>query len=69
MPARTLRSLSRPRRLPVPRTPTRFLAARDDRLFPLFQRRVVAERLGLEVEVIVGGHLSALTQPGPIAEL
>lgn len=50
--------------------PTRFLAARDDRLFPLdFQRRVVAERLGIEVEVTPGGHLNALTQPVAIARL
>lgn len=53
-----------------PNVPTRFLAARDDRLFPLdFQRRVVAERLGLEVEETPGGHLSALTQPKAIAAL
>lgn len=51
-----------------PDVPTRFLAARDDRLFPLdFQRRVVAERLGLEVEPTPGGHLNSLTQPTAIA--
>ncbi|SDC04101.1 Alpha/beta hydrolase family protein [Raineyella antarctica] len=53
-----------------PDVPTRFLAARDDRLFPLdFQRRIVAERLGLEVEVAPGGHLNALTQAAAIARL
>ena len=53
-----------------PSVPTRFLAARDDRLFPLdFQRRIVAECLGLEVEVTPGGHLNALTQPAAIAVL
>lgn len=53
-----------------PSVPTRFLAARNDRLFPLdFQRRVVAERLGLEVEVTPGGHLNSLTQPVAIAEM
>jgi pimeloyl-ACP methyl ester carboxylesterase len=36
----------------------------DDRCFPLeFQRRVVRSRLGLEVEVMPGGHLMALSQP------
>jgi pimeloyl-ACP methyl ester carboxylesterase len=40
----------------------------DDRLFPLeFQRRVVASRLGLEVEVMPGGHLMALSQPEELA--
>lgn len=53
-----------------PSVPTRFLAARDDRLFPLdFQRRIVAERLGLEVEATPGGHLNSLTQPVAIARL
>lgn len=53
-----------------PAVPTRFLAARHDRLFPLsFQRRVVSERLGIEVEPTPGGHLSALTQPAAIADL
>ena len=52
-----------------PSVATRFLAARDDRLFPLeFQRRVVAERLGREVEETPGGHLNPLTQPVAIAE-
>lgn len=47
-----------------PDVPTRVLAGSDDRLFPLdFQRRVVRERLGLEVEVIPGGHLAALSHP------
>lgn len=47
-----------------PAVPTRVLAGRDDRLFPLgFQRRVVRDRLGLEVEVIPGGHLAALSHP------
>ena len=43
--------------------PTRFIVAEDDRLFPLeFQRRVVGERLGVDVEAVPGGHLAALTQ-------
>nr|WP_212763496.1 alpha/beta hydrolase [Gordonia araii] len=53
-----------------PDVPTRFIAARDDRLFPLdFQRRVVGERLGIDVETVPGGHLAALTQPTAVAEL
>lgn len=53
-----------------PDVPTRFLAAREDRLFPLdFQRRIVAERLGLEAEVTPGGHLNSLTRPVAIAGL
>ncbi len=51
-----------------PDVPTRVLAGSEDRLFPLeFQRRVVRERLGLEVEVIPGGHLAALSQPDAVA--
>ena len=39
-----------------------------DRLFPLeFQRRVVLSRLGLEIEVMAGGHLMALSQPEELA--
>ncbi|HYW25897.1 MAG TPA: alpha/beta hydrolase [Terriglobales bacterium] len=52
-----------------PDVPTRFLQGRDDRLFPLaFQRRVVRERLGIEVEEMPGGHLLALSQPGELAD-
>ncbi|MBB2988829.1 pimeloyl-ACP methyl ester carboxylesterase [Mycolicibacterium iranicum] len=51
-----------------PDVPTRVLAGRDDRLFPLeFQRRVVRERLGLDIEVIPGGHLAALSRPDAVA--
>jgi hypothetical protein len=41
----------------------------DDRAFPLeFQRRVVRERLGMEVEVIPGGHLVALSHPEALTD-
>lgn len=51
-----------------PDVPTRFLAATQDRLFPLeFQRRVVKDRLGLDVETIESGHLPALSQPEALA--
>ena len=52
-----------------PDVPTRFLAATGDRLFPIeFQRRVVAERLGIPVDEIPGGHLVALSRPVEVAE-
>jgi pimeloyl-ACP methyl ester carboxylesterase len=39
-----------------------------DRLFPLeFQREVVRARLGMELEVMPGGHLMALSQPEQLA--
>jgi pimeloyl-ACP methyl ester carboxylesterase len=57
---------------PLPRwpdVPTRVLAGRDDRFFPAdFQRRIAAERLGLDVEEIPGGHLVALSRPGELAD-
>src|SRR4029453_16516838 len=41
-----------------PNVPTRVLAGRDDRLFPLeFQRRVAAERLGIEAHEAPGCHI------------
>ncbi|MCU1599507.1 MAG: hydrolase, alpha/beta fold family protein [Frankiales bacterium] len=51
-----------------PDVPTRFLAATEDRLFPLaFQRRLVRERLGVDVEEIEAGHLPALSTPDALA--
>jgi pimeloyl-ACP methyl ester carboxylesterase len=53
-----------------PDVPTRVIAGSEDRLFPLeFQRRVVRERLGLEVEVMPGGHLMALSRPQELVDL
>ena len=52
-----------------PDVPTRFLLARDDRMFPAtFQRRVVQERLGFEPDEMDGGHLTALSRPTELAE-
>jgi pimeloyl-ACP methyl ester carboxylesterase len=52
-----------------PDVPTRVLAPRDDRLFPLaFQRRLARERLGLPVEEMPGGHVPMLARPGEVAE-
>jgi pimeloyl-ACP methyl ester carboxylesterase len=51
-----------------PDVPTRFLQGRDDRLFPLeFQRRVVRDRLGIDLDEMPGGHLLALSQPLELA--
>jgi pimeloyl-ACP methyl ester carboxylesterase len=52
-----------------PDVPTRFLLCRDDRFFPAeFQRRVVAERLGITPDEIDGGHLPALGRPKELAD-
>ena len=51
-----------------PAVPIRVMAGADDRFFPAaFQRRVASERLGLEPDVLPGGHLIALSQPAPVA--
>ncbi|WP_018331877.1 alpha/beta fold hydrolase [Actinomycetospora chiangmaiensis] len=51
-----------------PDVPTRVLAARDDRLFPLpFVARLARERAGVEAEVLPGGHLVALSHPAAVA--
>lgn len=47
-----------------PDVPTRVLAGRHDRLFPLeFMRGLARERLGVEVDVVDSGHLAALAKP------
>ena len=52
-----------------PDVPTRVVSGRDDRLFPLeFQRRVAQDRLGIEVDVVPGGHLAALSYPAALAD-
>jgi pimeloyl-ACP methyl ester carboxylesterase len=51
-----------------PGVPTRVICGRDDRFFPLdFQRQVAKDRLGLDVDVVPGGHLAALSQPAALA--
>ncbi|HEY1973866.1 MAG TPA: alpha/beta hydrolase [Pseudonocardia sp.] len=53
----------------MPDVPIRFLQGRDDRFFPLeFQRTVVAQRLGLAVDEMPGGHLLALSRPAELVE-
>ena len=52
-----------------PKVPTRFLLARDDRLFPAeWMRRVVKERLGITPDEIDGGHCVALSRPKELAD-
>lgn len=52
-----------------PDVPTRVIAGRDDRFFPCeFQRRLAKDRLGLDVDVVPGGHLAALSYPAELAD-
>ena len=52
-----------------PDVPTRVLAAREDRFFPVeLQRRVAQERLGVAPDEMPGGHLVALSRPHQLAE-
>ncbi len=51
-----------------PDLPTRVIAGRHDRLFPLeLMRRVSRERLGVEPDVVDSGHLPALSIPDLLA--
>jgi pimeloyl-ACP methyl ester carboxylesterase len=53
-----------------PDVPTKVIAGRNDRLFPLeFMRRLSRERLGMEPDVIDAGHLLALARPAELAEM
>lgn len=53
-----------------PDIPTRVVACRKDRLFPLaFLRRMSRERLGIEPDVMDTGHLPALADPGALCAL
>jgi pimeloyl-ACP methyl ester carboxylesterase len=63
--------LDEPWPLPAwPDVPTRVVAGRHDRMFPLeFQRGVARERLGTDVDEIDGGHMVALSNPGGLADL
>lgn len=53
-----------------PEVPTRVIACRRDRLFPLpFMQRLSGERLGITPEEIDTGHLPALARPDALVEL
>lgn len=52
-----------------PSIPIRVLAGADDRFFPpAFQRRIARERLGIDADILPGGHLIALANPDLVAE-
>jgi pimeloyl-ACP methyl ester carboxylesterase len=52
-----------------PSVPIRVVAGADDRFFPVeFQQTLARDRLGLEADVLPGGHLIALAQPSPLAD-
>ncbi|MDV3220253.1 alpha/beta hydrolase family protein [Intrasporangium sp.] len=52
-----------------PPVPVRVVAGRDDRLFPVaFQQCVARQRLGVEPDVLPGGHLMALSRPAELAD-
>jgi Alpha/beta hydrolase family len=51
-----------------PQVPIRVVAGADDRFFPAeFQRALARERVGVEADVLPGGHLNALSRPAPLA--
>jgi pimeloyl-ACP methyl ester carboxylesterase len=51
-----------------PDIPVHVIAGRDDRFFPVeLQQRVARERLGVEPDVVPGGHLAALSRPAELA--
>jgi pimeloyl-ACP methyl ester carboxylesterase len=53
-----------------PEVPTKVIAGRNDRLFPLeFMKRLARERLGVEPDEIDSGHLPALARPDELTEL
>jgi pimeloyl-ACP methyl ester carboxylesterase len=52
-----------------PAVPIRVVAGADDRFFPVeFQQEVARERLGIDPDVLPGGHLIALSQPSRLAQ-
>ena len=52
-----------------PPVPIRAVAGADDRFFPAaFQRALAARRLGVDADVLPGGHLIALSRPAVLAD-
>ncbi len=52
-----------------PTLPIRVIAGADDRFFPVeFQRQISRDRLGIEADVLPGGHLLPLSQPRLLAQ-
>ena len=53
-----------------PDVPMKVVVGRDDRFFPAdFQCRVAKDRLGIDADMIPGGHLVALSNPDGLADL
>jgi len=51
-----------------PPVPIKVGTGREDRFFPAdFQRAVARDRLGIEPDILPGGHLNALSQPAELA--
>jgi len=51
-----------------PPVPIRVVAGADDRFFPVgWQQDLARKRLGVEADVLPGGHLIALAHPAPLA--
>jgi len=51
-----------------PAVPLKVVVGAGDRFFPVdFQQRVARDRLGVEADVLPGGHLLALSQPDALA--
>lgn len=54
----------------MPPIPTRGIAATNDRFFPVdFMDRLIHDRLGVEPEHVMAGHLPALANPAGLVEL
>ena len=52
-----------------PPVPVHAVAGSGDRFFPAgFQRKLAADRLGIEADLLPGGHLMALSQPEALAD-
>jgi len=52
-----------------PRVPIRVAAGAGDRFFPAsFQRAVAKDRLGIEPDLLPGGHLNALSEPTALTD-
>jgi pimeloyl-ACP methyl ester carboxylesterase len=53
-----------------PDVETRVVVGADDRFFPAeFQRTVARDRLGVEINLVAGGHLLALSQPDELSNV
>lgn len=51
-----------------PGVPVHAITGRDDRFFPVeLQQRVARERLGVEPDLVPGGHLAALSRPAELS--